>query len=274
MIDIHRKFLDLTESGRRVAMATIVEARGSTPQRVGGRILVAEDGETWFTIGGGAFEALVIDDARACLLEGRSAVKSYSLHESGEEALGMACGGRATVFIDVPEEPPALHIYGAGHVGRVLARLAMEVGFRPTVVDDRPAQLDPSAFPPGTLLVATDRTFRMGCPVPTADGYVVLVTRCHETDQAALEGLVGVPWRYLGMIGSRRKVRVVLDRLREKGVDESILARVHAPIGVPIGSHRPAEVAVSILAELIAVRNGVPSPGRTPRPEPAPVGAG
>jgi xanthine dehydrogenase accessory factor len=273
MLDIHRKLVALTDAGRRVAMATIVESRGSTPQREGGRMLIAEDGETWFTIGGGAFEALVIDDARACLREGRSALKSYSLHESGEEALGMACGGRAQVFIEVPALPTALHIYGAGHVARVLAAMAVIAGFRPTVIDDREAMLDPAAFPPGTTLRRTDRLFRQN-PLAPAGAYVVLVTRCHDTDQAALELLADGDWAYLGMIGSRRKVRVVLERLRVKGVPESTLARVHAPIGVPIGSHAPAEVAVSILAELIAVRNGVPSPGRTPRRdvEPAPAG--
>lgn len=273
MLDIYRKLLALVDSGRRVALATIVDARGSTPQREGGRMLIAEDGETWFTIGGGAFEALVIDDARACLREGRSALKSYSLHESGEDALGMACGGRASVFIEVPARPDALHVYGAGHVGRVLAQLAVLAGFRPTVIDDRAAMLDPAAFPPGTELRRTDRTFREN-PLSPAGAYVVLVTRCHETDQAALETVAGGAWRYLGMIGSRRKVRVVLQRLRDGGIPAEVLDRVHAPIGVPIGSHAPVEVAVSILAELIAVRNGVPSPGRTPRPELPIVAAG
>jgi xanthine dehydrogenase accessory factor len=130
--------------------------------------------------------------------------------------------------------------------------------------------LDPAAFPPGTTLRLTDRKFREN-PLPPDGAYVVLVTRCHETDQAALELLAAGSWAYLGMIGSRRKVRVVLDRLREAGIPEAVLARVHAPIGVPIGSHAPAEVAMSILAELVAVRNGVPSPGRTPYPATASV---
>ena len=263
MLEFHRTLLQLLESGQRLAVATIVESRGSTPQREGGRIIVAADGRTWFTIGGGAFEALVIDDARNCLREGRSELKSYSLHESGEEALGMACGGRAQVFIEVPGVAPQLVILGAGHVARALARMAAAVGFGLTVIDDRAAMLDAAAFPAGTRLVETDRGFREALPPTDDNSYVVLVTRCHDTDQAALAALSERTWRYLGMIGSRRKVRVVLDRLREMGVPAATLERVHAPIGVPIGSHRPEEVAVSILAELIAVRNGVPSPGRS-----------
>jgi len=262
MLEFHRTLLTLLEGGQRVAVATIVEARGSTPQREGGRIIVAEDGRTWFTIGGGAFEALVIDDARTCLRESKSELKTYSLHESGEEALGMACGGRAQVFIEVSGLVENLLVFGAGHVGRALARLAAGVGFGITVVDDRSAMLDAPAFPAGTRLVETDRLFREALPPIDDHSYVVLVTRCHDTDEAALRALAGQPWRYLGMIGSRRKVRVVLDRLLEQGVPAATLERVHAPIGVPIGSHRPEEVAVSILAELVAIRNGVPSPGR------------
>jgi xanthine dehydrogenase accessory factor len=262
MIDFHRQLLQLLESGRRVAVATIVEARGSTPQREGGRIIVAEDGATWFTIGGGAFEALVIDDAKGCLREGRSDLRNYSLHDSGDEALGMACGGNALVFIEVPPIVPPLLIFGAGHVGRALARLAVGVGFAVTVLDDRPAMLEPGSFPAGTKLVATDRQFREGVPPIGPETSIVLVTRCHDTDEAALEGLARAPWRYLGMIGSRRKVKVVFDRLLERGVPREVLDRIHAPIGVPIGSHLPEEVAVSILAELVAVRNGLASPGR------------
>lgn len=262
MLEFHRTLISLLESRRRIAVATLVESRGSTPQREGGRIIVAEDGTTWFTIGGGAFEGMVIDDARTCLREGRSELKSYSLHESGEEALGMACGGRAQVFIEVPGLSEQLIVFGAGHVGRALARLAATVGFGITVVDDRVAMLDPSVFPAGTSLVETDRLFSEALPRIDDHSYVVLVTRCHETDEAALRSLADQPWRYLGMIGSRRKVRVVLDRLLALGVPASTLDRVHAPIGVPIGSHRPEEVAVSILAELVAIRNGVDSPGR------------
>lgn len=262
MVDFYRTLLGLLEEGTPVAVATIIESRGSTPQREGGKMIVADDGRSWFTIGGGAFEALVIDDARACLAGGRSDTRRYSLHESGEDALGMACGGTALVFIEVLRASSDLIIFGAGHVGRALARMAAPLGFRCTLVDDRPGMLEAAAFPAGSRLVLTDRDYAANIPATNPGSYVVLVTRCHDTDEASLRSLLHGRWLYLGMIGSRRKVMVVFDRLRGQGVDEAILQRVHAPIGVPIGSHLPGEVAVSIMAELVAVRNGLESPGR------------
>lgn len=262
MLDFYRTLVGLIEEGHRLAVATITESRGSTPQREGGKMIVAADGRSWFTIGGGAFEAMVIDDARACLRDGRSDLRRYSLHESGEEALGMACGGQATVYIEVLGAADELVIFGAGHVGRALARMAVTVGFHCTAVDDRPGMLDAGAFPTGTAFVATDRAYAENLPETTDASYVVVVTRCHDTDEAALRSLLHGRWRYLGMIGSRRKVKVVFESLRARGVPAEILERIHAPVGVPIGSHLPGEVAVSILAELVAVRNGLASPGR------------
>lgn len=258
MSEFYRQLIEYVNEGRPVAVATLIEVRGSTPQALGGKMIVLEDGSIAFTIGGGALEAEVIAEARACLAAGRSALKSYALHEQGEDALGMACGGRATVFIEVIRPAERLVIVGAGHVGRALARLARPLGFGLEVVDDRPAMLDPAAFPPGTRLHATDREFRDHWPTLDERCFVAIVTRCHETDEAALRTLLETPLAYLGMIGSKRKVQVVFDRMVESGVARAALERVHAPIGLPIGSHRPEELAISILAEVVAVRNGLP----------------
>lgn len=256
--EFYRRLLDLVNEGRRVAVATLIEVRGSTPQALGGKMIVLEDGSIAFTIGGGALEAEVIAEARACLAAGRSALKSYGLHEQGEDALGMACGGRATVFIEVILPAERLVVVGAGHVGRALARLAQPLGFALDVVDDRSAMLEPAAFPGGARLHLTDRLFRENWPALDPRSFVAIVTRCHDTDEAALRALLDTPLAYVGMIGSQRKVQVVFDRMVESGVPREALARVHAPIGVPIGSHRPEEVAISILAEMLAVRNGLP----------------
>jgi xanthine dehydrogenase accessory factor len=202
-------------------------------------------------------EAMVIEEAKACLAEGRSSLKSWDLKETGKEALGMVCGGRVTVFIETALPPDELVIFGAGHVGRALARQAGGLGFSLAVVDDRAGMLDPQAFPPGARFHLTDRGYRENLPRLTARSYVVLVTRSHETDELALRGLLDAPAAYLGMIGSERKVRVVFERMvREEGVPAAALERVYAPIGFPIGSHLPEEIAISILAEIVAVRNG------------------
>lgn len=263
MIEFYRRLVSLLEEGRQVAVATIVDARGSTPQGKGGKMIVTTGGEIFFSVGGGALEAMVIAEARACLAEGRTSLRSWSLHDVGDDALGMACGGKATVFIEILLPPHDLVIFGAGHVGRALARLAPPLGFNVTVVDDRPAMLAPEAFPAGSRFFPTDRRFRENLPPITPSSYVVLVTRCHETDEAALESILHAPAAYLGMIGSRRKVRVVFERMMERGVPQAALDRVKAPIGVPIGSHLPDEVALSIMAEVIAVKNGA-ADGRKP----------
>jgi xanthine dehydrogenase accessory factor len=257
MSDFYRRLLSLLDEGRRLAIATIVESQGSTPQQQGGRMIVAEGGDTWFSVGGGLLEARVIEEAKACLAEGRSALKSWDLKETGDEALGMVCGGRVTVYIEVASPPDELVIFGAGHVGRALARLAGGLGFSLAVVDDRAEMLDPQAFPPGTRFHLTDRGYRQNPPRLTDKSYVVLVTRSHDTDELALRGLLDAPAAYLGMIGSARKVRVVFERMvKEEGVPAGALERVYAPIGFPIGSHLPEEIAISIMAEIVAVRNG------------------
>lgn len=265
MTEFYRRLLSLLEEGRRLAVATIVESRGSTPQQRGGRMIVGDGGETWFTIGGGLIEALVIEEARACLAADRSSLKTWDLQETGEDATGMVCGGRVTVFIEPVAPPDDLVIFGAGHVGRALARLAAGLGFSLAVVDDRPDMLDPRAFPPGTRFFLTDAGYRQNLPRLSGNSYIVLVTRGHDTDEMALRGLLDAPAAYLGMIGSGRKVRVVFERMvKDEGVPPEKLERVHAPIGFPIGSHLPEEIALSIMAEIVAVRNGASRPTGKP----------
>jgi len=261
MPGFYQTVLNLLEQGRSIAVATLIETKGSTPQTSGGKMIIAGDGETFFSIGGGALEASVIAEAKRCIAEGRRALKSYALNDVGDDALGMACGGKATVFIDPVHPPDRLVVFGAGHVGRALCRLAEGFGFRFDVVDDRADMLDPGAFPEGTRFFATDRSFRKGLPTLGPDAWVVLVTRCHDTDEAALRVIGREPCAYLGMIGSKRKVRVVFDTLEKEGFERDVLDRVHAPIGLPIGSHMPEEVALSILAEIVAVRNRATPPG-------------
>lgn len=257
MFDFYRTLISLIDEGRRVAVATIIEARGSTPQEQGGKMIVTDDGKSFFSVGGGALEAMVLEEARTCLEAGRPALKSYSLHEVGDDALGMACGGKAMVYIEVIMPPHDLVVFGAGHVGRALARLAAPLGFGITVVDDRPGMLQAEAFPPGTRLITTDRNYSENLPRITPASYVVLVTRCHDTDEAALRSLIHVPTAYLGMIGSKRKVKVVFERMAGEGIDRALFENVRAPIGLPIGSHLPDEVALSIMAEIVAFKNGV-----------------
>src|SRR5215468_11361022 len=224
----------------RLALASVVETRGSGPSRVGRRFLVFEDGTFSGTIGGGPFEALVIADAGALFREEGPPrlLKWYDFFEreiaSGEprEATNMICGGSARVSIELLRAAPALVVNGGGHVGLALARLAPELGYDVTVADDREEYARPSRFPARVLAVRTDRDYRLPPEAlrPGRDRYVAVVSRCWETDLAALRPWLAPdapPARYLGLIGSKRKVRGVFDRLREEGVAEDRLAQVN-----------------------------------------------
>lgn len=229
------------ESNEPVALATVVEVKGASPAQVGFKLLVRPDGSVVGNIGGGTLEQRVRTEAMAALAEGKSRLLHYTLREKGPDAVGMVCGGEATVFIEVYQPAPVLLIVGGGHIGRPLAEMARLVGFNVQVVDVRPdrattPQLDPTTITPWT--------------------YVVVITESHITDEQALRQVLDTPAAYLGMIGSRRKVGIIFDHLRAEGVPEERIARVHAPIGLDLGGRSPAEIALAILAEIVQVRYG------------------
>jgi xanthine dehydrogenase accessory factor len=273
---------ELEERGR-LALASVVETKGSGPSRVGRRFLIFEDGTFTGTIGGGPFEALVIADSAALFREDRAShprgratppriLKWYDFFEReiessvAREPTNMICGGSARVAIELLKAAPSLVILGGGHVGRALALLGRELGYDITVADDREEYVRPERYPSEVKTVRTNRDYELpsGSLSRGRDRYVAVVSRCWETDLAALR-----PWvapdapavRYLGLIGSARKVRGVLARLAEEGVSEERIRTIRAPIGLSIGAVTPEEIAVSILAEVTAVRRGVENPG-------------
>jgi xanthine dehydrogenase accessory factor len=262
-----RELVDELDRRGRLALASVTECRGSGPSRVGRRFLIFEDGSYSGTIGGGPFEALVIADAGALFREGGPdrLLKWYDFFEreiasdTPREPTNMICGGSARVSIELLRAAPALLILGGGHVGLALARLAGSMGYSVIVGDDREEYARAERFPSGVRSFQTDRDYS----VPTEllprgrDLYVAIVTRCWETDLAALRPWLAPeapPVRYLGLIGSARKVRGVHARLREEGVPAGAIERVRGPIGLEIGAITPEEIAVSIMAEVTAVR--------------------
>lgn len=258
MRQVLEALLDEVRAGRRVVLATIVRASGSTPRRQGAKMVVRADGSIAGTIGGGAFEAMVGEDARDLLAqdEPRPLLKRYTFTEQGEDALGMACGGTAEVLLEPAGPAERLVIFGAGHVGLALARLAAPLGFRPEIVDDRRDACQAArSLAPGEV-VQCDPEYRDGIPVLDASCYVAVLTRCHRTDYLALRRVLREPVRYLGLIGSARKKKVLFERLRSEdraGDDE--LDRIRCPIGLPLGGDTPEEIAVSIVAELLQERH-------------------
>lgn len=258
MRDVLEDLLQETRAGRRAVLATIVRSSGSTPRTVGAKMLVRRDGTTVGTIGGGAFEALVGQDALDLLgrLDAQPFVKRYTFTDQGEDALGMACGGTAEVLLDPTGPGERLVIFGAGHVGLALAKLASGVGFEPEIVDDR-AQACEAAREMGVGRVYhCDAGYEQSVPAVDPSCYVAVVTRCHETDHAVLRRVIHHPARFLGLIGSRRKKTILFQRLREEdGASEAELEAVHCPIGVPLCGDSPEEIAVSIIAQLLQERH-------------------
>ncbi len=259
MREVLEAFLDEVKSGRRAVLATIVRASGSTPRTTGARMIVRADGSTYGTIGGGAFEAMVAADAKNLLAQAEPSpeLKRYTFTEQGENALGMACGGTAEVLLEAAGSGARLIVFGAGHVGLALAKLAVTVGFAPELVDDRPGFCDVARDAAVGRVWLCDAAFVEGLPPLDPGCYVAVVTRCHRTDRLALKHVLGRPLRYVGLIGSRRKKAVIFGELAEHdGVPPEELARVHCPIGLPIGGETPEEIAVSIVAELLQVKHG------------------
>lgn len=249
----------------RAALCQVVRTEGSSPGKPGWKLVVRLDGTSFGNLGGGAFEALVKDDAQAKLRERNpeSEVKRYYLTETATrgEATGMVCGGLVEVFLEVLVSKPMLIVCGGGPVGQALAHNAALCDFEVLVADDREEFRNATLFPAGSQIVAIDREHSEAFLEPFAGRalYVAVVSRCWETDLAALSSiLMQKPDNlvYLGLMGSERKVERVRKELLARGLDPDEY-EFHAPIGLSIGADRPGELAVSILAEMIRALKGV-----------------
>lgn len=245
----------------RVVLCQIVRAEGSTPGKVGWKLLARPDGTFHGNLGGGAFEALVMADAQDKLADGGdSEIKRYYLTEEAVrgEATGMVCGGMAEVFLEVMVAAPVMAICGGGPVGQALARAGALAGFETFVADDREEFRRPELFPAGSRVARVTRDYGEDFlePIKHRDLYVAIVTRCWETDTTAIAAVLRQApkrLRYLGLMGSRRKIARVKDEVRALGLDLANV-KLHAPIGLPIGGDSPGEIAISIVAEMMATR--------------------
>src|SRR5262249_25736734 len=245
---IHKRIAELLELRKTFVVASIVEVKGSCPQQPGARMIVHPDGSFEFTIGGGTFEAEVIVDAASLVSASGPESRDYKLTKSD---LGMYCGGFVRVWFE-PYRPNAqLLIFGGGHVGQALSRIAAASElFRGVVIDDRKEYAMRKKHPAADTCILTDRTFTKDVPKTDPQTFIVIVTRCHATDQLLVKRYLDLPNAYLGLIGSEAKARQFARELMQQGVTPDQLGRLHSPIGLPIGGKDPAEVAVSILAEV------------------------
>ncbi len=250
-MDIFEEIIRLKKLGRASILATIVECRGSSPQKQGAKMLVRDDGTMLGTLGGGCIEADVVACARMVLSDGESRSMSFELTEKEG---GMVCGGTVTVFIEPLFADPRLVILGAGHVGKALAKLARFSGFQVTAVDDRQQFANRDNIPDAHELVVCEFPQAFARVSVDRNAYLVIATRGHNHDFEAVQAALRTDAGYIGLLGSRRKKGVLINMLRAAGFGQEDIGRVVIPVGLSIGSVTPEEIAVSIMAQIIQHR--------------------
>ena len=253
-MDIYEQIVELRRQGRRGAVATIVNVRGSIPSFRTAKMLVRDDGSIAGTIGGGCVEAEVWQAAREVMESEKPRTLTFDLNQDPKYDTGLVCGGTLEVFVEPVLPPALLYVFGAGHVARSLCHTATPAGFDVIVTDDRSSYATPERFPAAREVHALEFDEAMKKFDPNESSYIVIVTRGHRDDLRILRWAVQTRSRYVGMIGSKRKVIGIFNTLREEGLPARLFERVHAPIGLDIGASTPEEIAVAITAELIAVR--------------------
>lgn len=256
-INIFEEILKAQREGKSFALVTVIKAEGSVPRHDAAKMLVFDDGSAIGTVGGGLVEARAIEEARSAIREGRSRLAAYTLNQSKAGGLPMLCGGDVELFIEVFKARPHVIIAGGGHVGKALADMVVMTGCKVTVIDDRPEWANRQRFPEvDDILVEEDMAGALsGCEIDRGTS-IVIVTRGHRQDKMMLEAALKTDAGYIGMIGSRKKVADVFAQLRSEGMEEAVLRKVYAPIGLDLGAETPEEIALSILAEIMMVRNG------------------
>jgi xanthine dehydrogenase accessory factor len=257
-VDLFEEIVRMRRAGQRAALATIVHTNGSIPSYESSRMLVREDGSIVGTIGGGCVEAEVWAAAREIMQRESPRKMVFNLNNEASYDNGLICGGTLEVFVEPILPQPMLYLFGGGHVSMAVAKAASAAGFGIAVVDDRESFANKERFPMAQeIYTSYEEGFEKIRPNPSS--YLVIVTRGHKEDMRVLAWAVRTEARYLGMIGSKRKVLSVYRALEHDGYKPEEFERVYAPMGLEIGALSPEEIAVSISAELVAVRRNAPN---------------
>jgi xanthine dehydrogenase accessory factor len=256
-LDLFEEIVKMRRAGQRGALATIVHTNGSIPSYESSRMLVREDGSIAGTIGGGCVEADVWAAAKEVMLKETPRKMVFHLNNEASYENGLICGGTLEIFVEPILPQPIVYLFGGGHISMALGRSAGAAGFGVVVVDDREAFANKERFPMAQeVFTSYEEAFKK--IQPNAASYFVIVTRGHKEDMRVLAWAVRTEARYIGMIGSKRKVLSVYRALEKEGFEPEEFERVFAPVGLEIGALSPEEIAVSITAELIAIRRNAP----------------
>ena len=254
-MNIYEKIATLQKNGKPAVLATVVKSIGSAPRSEGAKMLVYQNGLIDGTIGGGAVEKVVVDEALKILGTSETKLLDYDLGQD----LAMSCGGKMTVFLEPLTPQPQLLIFGAGHIGAALTKIGKMLGFRITVIDNRSEFANKERLPEADTVFAMEYNQAFGELSFSPETFIILVTHRHTHDQEILEYCIQQPFKYLGMIGSKTKVKKALDLLHEKGVSKDLINKIHSPIGLDIGADTPEELAIAIFGEIIAIKTGFSS---------------
>lgn len=248
---IYEEILRARTENVPVALAIVIESHGSSPQRAGAKMLVRADGSTIGTVGGGPVEKDVINLGRESL---NRRIGPRTMDVELDEENGFLCGGRMRIYVEPLYPQPRLIIMGAGHVGQALAHLGDYSGYHTTVIDDREEYANRENIPVGEVLVVSDFREALAGLAVDKESSLLIATRGHEHDFSAALAALATPAAYIGIVGSRKKKASFFNSLEEKGFSDGDLQRIHMPVGLSIGSVTPAEIAVSIMAQIIQQR--------------------
>jgi xanthine dehydrogenase accessory factor len=253
-MDIYEELVRLRKLGQKCALATIVQVNGSIPSFESAKMLIREDGSIAGTIGGGCVEAEVWNVAREVIETERPRHLNFNLGQDAAYDNGLICGGQLNIFVEPVIPQPRAFIFGAGHISKSISKIANIAGFATTVVDDREQFANRERFPEAEEVIAAE--YEQVFPTLQVNGlsYLIVVTRGHRDDMRVLRWAVTTPARYIAMIGSKRKTIAVVKELEKEGIPRESFDRVSAPMGLEIGAITPEEIAVSVVAEMIATR--------------------
>jgi xanthine dehydrogenase accessory factor len=255
--DIYEEIVELRSRGIRAALATIIASKGATPRKDAAKMLVREDGSQMGTVGGGSVEADVCREAKIMMTTGKPKMLSFDLTVIDPEESALVCGGHMEVYLEPIFPDPTLIILGAGHVAKAIAGIAKSIGFGIAVVDDRDKYANAERFPDADVFYIDNWEAVLSKLHISDSSFVFIATRGHQYDLICLRFAIRSAAKYIGMLGSRKKLKLLSDLLVKEGADPSSFDRVIVPAGLDIGSETPEEIAVSIAAELIAARKNL-----------------
>jgi xanthine dehydrogenase accessory factor len=251
---VYDELVRLRRLGQKCALATIVQVNGSIPSYESAKLLVREDGSMVGTIGGGCVEAEVWNVAREVMETEKTRHLNFSLGQDAAYDNGLICGGQLNVFVEPVIPQPRAFIFGAGHISKSLSKIASMAGFATVIVDNRESFANRERFPEADEIFAEEYEEVFPKLVINQTSYIVIVTRGHRDDMRVLRSAIDTSARYISMIGSKRKVIGVVKELEKEGVSRNSFDRIFAPMGFDIGAITPEEIAISVVAEMIAIR--------------------